>query len=253
MIREWMTIVNHQRIAHQTYLMEIEGEIASMVETPGQFVHIQISDSFFLRRPVSIADVSPVKGTITILYKVLGEGTEALTTKLPGEKIDIVGPGGKGFPVDEVEKGHALLIGGGIGIPPLYYLAKQLKAKGHHITSVLGYRSEEDLFYVREFEELGEVRITTNDGSAGIKGFVTDALPDLNSVDCYFTCGPTVMLKNVKKELTGKPGYISIEERMGCGIGACFACVMETPCNSEKDYVKVCSDGPVFRPEEVIL
>ncbi|WP_173916537.1 dihydroorotate dehydrogenase electron transfer subunit [Halobacillus sp. Marseille-Q1614] len=253
MIREWMTIVNHQNIAHKTYLMELQGDIAGMVKTPGQFVHIQISDSFFLRRPVSIADVSHVKGTITLLYKVMGEGTDALTKKSPGEKIDIVGPGGKGFPVDEVEAGHALLIGGGIGIPPLYYLAKQLTAKGIDVTSVLGYRSKEDLFYVEEFEELGSVQITTNDGSVGQQGFVTDALPDLNTIDTYFTCGPTVMLKSVKEKLAGIPGYISIEERMGCGIGACFACVMETPCNSDKGYVKVCSDGPVFRPEEVVL
>ncbi|MFC7061273.1 dihydroorotate dehydrogenase electron transfer subunit [Halobacillus seohaensis] len=254
MIREWMTIINHQLIASQTYLLEIQGEIATLVDSPGQFVHIQVSEQYFLRRPVSIADVSPVKGTITLLYKVMGEGTDALTHKKAGEKIDIVGPGGKGFPVQDINNSKALLIGGGIGIPPLYFLAKQLTAKGIEVTSVLGFRSEEDMFYVKEFESLGKVHVTTNDGTVGTKGFVTDALPSLENIDTYFTCGPTIMLRNVKEKLKGVPGYISIEERMGCGIGACFACVLETPAKEDgKGYVKVCSDGPVFRPEEVVL
>ncbi|MCP3031131.1 dihydroorotate dehydrogenase electron transfer subunit [Halobacillus sp. A1] len=253
MLREWMTIVTHQQLAHQTYLLELQGEIAGLVDNPGQFVHLQISEQYFLRRPVSIADVSPIKGTITLLYKVMGEGTEALTKKEAGEKMDVVGPGGKGFPMDEINSKKALLIGGGIGIPPLYYLAKELTAKGIEVESVLGFRSENDLFYLEEFKSLGEVHITTNDGSVGTQGFVTDALPALDTIETYFTCGPTVMLKNVKEKLDGIPGYISIEERMGCGIGACFACVLETPGGCGKGYVKVCSDGPVFRPEEVIL
>ncbi|MCP3026184.1 dihydroorotate dehydrogenase electron transfer subunit [Halobacillus sp. A5] len=253
MIREWMRIVNHQEIAEKTYLIELEGEISTLVKRPGQFVHVQISEQYFLRRPVSIADVSPVKGTITLLYKVMGDGTEALTYKQSGQSLDIVGPGGNGFPVHQQRGEQALLVGGGIGIPPLYYLAKQLTAKGVSVKSVLGYRSESDLFYVDEFQSLGEVQITTNDGSVGEQGFVTDALPPLNSIDYYYTCGPTIMLKKVKEELINVPGYISIEERMGCGIGACFACVLETSESCGKGYVRVCSDGPVFRPEEVIL
>ncbi|WP_431799458.1 dihydroorotate dehydrogenase electron transfer subunit [Halobacillus andaensis] len=253
MIREWMSIVNHQEIASQTYLLELQGEISSLVKRPGQFVHIQVSSQYFLRRPVSIADVSPVKGTITLLYKVMGDGTEALTNKRIGDKLDIVGPGGNGFPVEQEEGEEALLIGGGIGIPPLYYLAKQLTARGVKVNSVLGYRSKADLFYVEEFKALGSVQLTTNDGSAGKQGFVTDALPSLATIDQYYTCGPSIMLKNVKKKLDGLPGYISIEERMGCGIGACFACVLETTESCGKGYVKVCSDGPVFRPEEVVL
>ncbi|GGF11524.1 dihydroorotate dehydrogenase B (NAD(+)), electron transfer subunit [Halobacillus andaensis] len=253
MIREWMKVVNHQQIAFQTYLLELQGEISTLVERPGQFVHVQVSDQFFLRRPVSIADVSPVKGTITLLYKVMGEGTEALTKKAVGDKVDIVGPGGNGFPVEQEKGEEALLIGGGIGIPPLYYLGKQLVANGINVKSVLGYRSKAELFYVEEFNALGEVQITTNDGSVGEKGFVTDALPHLESIDAYYTCGPSIMLKNVKEKLDGVPGYISIEERMGCGIGACFACVLETSESCDKGYVRVCSDGPVFRPGEVIL
>ncbi|WP_163530455.1 dihydroorotate dehydrogenase electron transfer subunit [Halobacillus ihumii] len=254
MQREWMTIMTHQSIASQTYLLELQGSLPQFVETPGQFVHIQVSDDYFLRRPVSIADVDEEKGTFTLLYKVMGKGTAALTQKQAGEKLDVLGPSGTGFPIEELTTEKALLIGGGIGVPPLYYLAKNLKERGIEVTSVLGFRSSDDAFYIDKFQELGEVHVATNDGSLGTRGFVTDVIPQVVSYDTYFSCGPTVMLKGVKEQLKDVPGYISIEERMGCGVGACFACVVE--CADEEDakgYRKICSDGPVFRPEEVIL
>ncbi|UOR12895.1 dihydroorotate dehydrogenase electron transfer subunit [Halobacillus amylolyticus] len=254
MQREWMTIVAHQSIANQTYLLELQGSLPQFVETPGQFVHIQVSDDFFLRRPVSIADVDSDKGSVTLLYKVMGKGTDALTKKQIGDKLDVLGPSGTGFPIDELMTNKALLIGGGIGVPPLYCLAKNLKARGIEVMSILGFRSREDVFFTEKFQSLGDVHVATNDGSMGTRGFVTDVIPQVDGYDTYFSCGPTVMLKGVKEQLKGVPGYISIEERMGCGVGACFACVVE--CADEEDtkgYRKICSDGPVFRPEEVIL
>ncbi|MFD1018109.1 dihydroorotate dehydrogenase electron transfer subunit [Thalassobacillus hwangdonensis] len=254
MQREWMTITVHERIAEDTYQMVLKGETAEAEIQPGQFLHIHIGDAFYLRRPISIADVDPVAGTMTILYKVLGDGTEALTKKQPGDRIDVLGPGGNGFPVDNLQIDRALLIGGGIGVPPLYYLARQLKAQGIEVTAVLGFQNKESVFFEEAFSQIGDVHVTTNDGSYGHHGFVTDLLPGLKGTfDTYFSCGPSIMLKAVSTALKDESGYISIEERMGCGIGACFACVVPCAEEDEKGYRKICSDGPVFRPEEVVL
>ncbi|WP_305852457.1 dihydroorotate dehydrogenase electron transfer subunit [Halobacillus salinarum] len=252
MQREWMRIVKHTEVARDTYQLILNGDVAQHVREPGQFVHVQVSQEYFLRRPVSIADVNQDESTITLLYKVMGKGTNALTGKKAGDFIDVLGPGGKGFPLHDLNTQQALLIGGGIGVPPLHYLGKKLKEKGVQVTSVLGFQTKEDAFYVEKFKELGKVFVTTNDGSLGTKGFVTNVLPDLKDrIDTFFSCGPTVMLRAVKEEMCDVPGYISIEERMGCGIGACFACVVES--NDDQGYRKICCDGPVFRPDEVIL
>ena len=252
MNREWMEILEHKKIARDTFLLVLSGEIANHVREPGQFVHIQVSQDYFLRRPVSIADVDKDKGSITLLYKVMGKGTDALSKKNPGEKIDVLGPGGRGYPLDQLTTKRALIVGGGIGVPPLYYLAKELYKRDVVITSVIGFQSADDVFFLDQFQELGNVYVTTNDGSLGTKGFVTDVTAHLKEeVDMFFSCGPTVMLQSVKEQLADLPGYISIEERMGCGIGACFACVV--PSNDDKGYRKICCDGPVFKPDEVIL
>lgn len=251
MKREWMTILEHDGVAKDTYRLVLEGEISSEIRDPGQFVHLMI-DGFYLRRPVSISDYNENEGTITLLYKVLGDGTAALTKKRKGEQLDVLGPGGQGFPASEIKTEKALIIGGGIGIPPLYSLAKQLKKDGVEVTSVLGFQSAQGSFLVNEFKELGEVFVTTDDGSLGQQGFVTDVLPRLEgSFDTYFTCGPTVMLKAVTEQLHDVQGYISMEERMGCGIGACMACIVES--NDEKGYRRICCDGPVFDAKEVVL
>lgn len=222
------------------------------VSEPGQFVHIQVSEDFYLRRPVSISDIDKENKTMTLLYKVMGKGTDAMTEKKVAEKVDVLGPGGQGFPIAKINTKQALLVGGGIGVPPLYYLGKLLEKKGVQVTSILGFRSAEDAFLVDEFEALGDVYVTTNDGTLGHQGLVTDLFPQVKgSFDTYFTCGPTVMLKAVANELSGVPGYISMEERMGCGIGACFACVV--PSNDEKGYRRICCDGPVFDAKEVVL
>ncbi|RWZ60668.1 dihydroorotate dehydrogenase electron transfer subunit [Halobacillus fulvus] len=252
MKREWMTILEHQTIARDTYRLVLQGDIVRDITEPGQFVHIQVGSGTYLRRPVSISDFDFEKKTMTLLYKVMGKGTEDLTRKSVGESLDVLGPGGRGFPVDQVDDDHVLLIGGGIGVPPLYNLAKQLKAKGIQITTLLGFQSADDAFLLDEFEELGEVFVSTNDGTLGRKGFVTDWISEVKAtVDRYFTCGPTVMLKAVSEQLADLPGYISMEERMGCGIGACFACVV--PSHDEKGYRRICCDGPVFEAKEVVL
>ncbi|SFG23303.1 dihydroorotate oxidase B, electron transfer subunit [Halobacillus alkaliphilus] len=253
MRREWMEIVDHSAVAKDTYRMVLKGQIAEEVEDPGQFVHIQVSDRFFLRRPVSIADVHPDKNEITLLYKVLGDGTQALTEKRTGDKLDVLGPGGQGFPIEKDVR-EALIVGGGIGVPPLYYLAKQLVEQGIKVTTVLGFRSKEEAFLIDEFKALGALYVTTDDGSLGEKGLVTDRTDELRgSFDTYFSCGPTVMLKAIANQLEDVRGYISMEERMGCGIGACFACVVHTPEDDEKGYRRVCCDGPVFKAKEVVL
>ncbi|MGI8315054.1 dihydroorotate dehydrogenase electron transfer subunit [Halobacillus mangrovi] len=252
MRREWMTIIEHQEIAKQTYRLVLEGEMVCDVSEPGQFVHIQISKDYYLRRPVSISDIDMENKTMTLLYKVMGKGTDAMTEKKVAEKVDVLGPGGQGFPINKINTKQALLVGGGIGVPPLYYLAKQLEKDGVQVTSILGFQSAEEAFLVDEFESIGDVYVTTNDGTLGHQGLVTDLFPHVKGrFDTYFTCGPTVMLKAVASELSDVPGYISMEERMGCGIGACFACVV--PSNDEKGYRRICCDGPVFDAKEVVL
>ncbi|MFG6118178.1 dihydroorotate dehydrogenase electron transfer subunit [Thalassobacillus sp. B23F22_16] len=254
MIREEMEITSHERLAEDTYRMILQGDLPAEIKQPGQFVHILIDQSDSLRRPISIADANPAKGTLTILYKILGKGTAALSKMQSGDHLDVLGPGGNGFPIASITAERALLVGGGIGVPPLYYLAKQLKEKGIEVTTVLGFQHEASVFFEEEFRELGEVFVTTNDGSYGNKGFVTEILPALEGrFDTYFSCGPAVMLKAVSEKLDGYEGYLSIEERLGCGVGACFACVVQAPEGDPKGYRKICYDGPVFHTGEVIL
>lgn len=193
---------------------------------------------------------------MTIIYRALGKGTILLANRMAGEELDVLGPLGHGFPVDEVESGQtAVLIGGGIGVPPLYLLSKQLKAKGVKVIHILGFHTASAIFYQEKFSLLGETHITTVDGSMGTKGFVTDRLANLSeSIDCIYACGPNPMLRALERQTIGQKMFISLEERMGCGIGACFACV----CHLADDptgtsYKKVCKDGPVFRVGEVII
>ncbi|REJ10844.1 dihydroorotate dehydrogenase electron transfer subunit [Halobacillus trueperi] len=251
MKNECMTILKHEKVARDTHLLVLEGNLVHDIMDPGQFVHIRI-DGFYLRRPVSIADYDPAKETMTLIYKVMGDGTKALTNRRIGEQLDVLGPGGQGFPTSQIHADHALIIGGGIGVPPLYSTAKKLKENGVAVTSILGFRSREDAFLLDEFRALGAVHVTTEDGSLGRNGRVTDALPCVKEdYQHYLSCGPTVMLKAVADHLPDKEGYLSMEERMGCGIGACFACVVES--KDEKGYKRICCDGPVFKAEEVVL
>ncbi|PDM40279.1 MULTISPECIES: dihydroorotate dehydrogenase electron transfer subunit [unclassified Geobacillus] len=256
MKREQMKIVRHEQIAKNIYAMTLTGQLVKEMNEPGQFVHVKVASQVdpLLRRPLSLCRIDKDAMECTLIYRKQGIGTTLLSQKHPGETVDVLGPLGNGFPLDAVEKGQrALFVGGGIGVPPLYELAKQLVKKGVIVTSVLGFQTKEVVFYEREFAEFGETYIATVDGSHGTKGFVTDIIHERAiSFDVLYACGPKPMLKALEQMFPDKEVYLSLEERMGCGIGACFACVCRVP-NSETAYKKVCCDGPVFKAGEVVL
>ncbi len=249
MKKEELIVKDLKEIALETYEMVLENSFVSMTAKPGQFLHLQL-DGHMLRRPISIASVDKEKNTVTILFKINGSGTKHLAGYQPGYVLNALGPAGNGFTLDS-ESSTILLIGGGIGVPPLYHLGKQLLDKQRKIISILGFQSKDYVFYEKEFQELGETHIVTNDGSYGTQGFVTDALKNIGDFDSYYSCGPIPMLRSVSSNLEHKNGYISLEERMGCGVGACFACVIPTDNNG--GYRKICKDGPVFHHKEVSL
>lgn len=248
-------VVSMEKIAQATYqcVIHVETDILQTIK-PGQFVHIKVGEGteHMLRRPISICDLDFENETMTLIFKVFGQGTSQLQTLTAGDLIDLLIPCGNGYPIDEINASHVLLIGGGIGVPPLYYLGKQLVQKGIKVTSVLGFQTASDVFYEEAFKTLGDVYVATNDGSRGTHGFVTDVIDTAGlSGDYYFSCGPTPMLQAVETKLTDTPGYLSLEERMGCGIGACYACVVKTTDGASTK--KVCQDGPVFKASEVQL
>ncbi|WP_214888078.1 dihydroorotate dehydrogenase electron transfer subunit [Exiguobacterium sp. s142] len=239
-MRQRATILSNLEIAKAT--MEMKVRIGDGTIAPGTFFHVKTSE--LLRRPLSVANVEA--DVVTFLYKVVGTGTAELATRRAGDELDVLGPLGNGFPLAKDGK-RVVLVGGGIGVPPLYYTRRMLAARGIETVAILGFDSEASVFYEDEFRELGETIITTVDGTYGEAGFVTGPLARIDA-DVLFSCGPEPMLKAVAASHINER-YISIENRMGCGIGACFACV----CKAPDGYVKVCSDGPVFRAEEVTL
>ncbi|MET1014650.1 MAG: dihydroorotate dehydrogenase electron transfer subunit [Paenisporosarcina sp.] len=251
MIRqERMRVVKHKEIAHNIFELTLIGQLVHDMKNPGQFVHIRVSDSYepLLRRPISIASIDRETLEFTMIYRAEGRGTTILSQTKPGQEVDVLGPLGNGFPLDQASDGeHVLLIGGGIGVPPLYELSKRLVNMGVKPIHILGFQSADVVFYENEFTDLGKTHIVTVDGSLGHKGFVTNVLDSISEdVSAYFACGPTAMLAALQKTLPDTRGFLSYEERMGCGLGACFACVCRTTDAVEVDYVKVCSDGPVF-------
>ncbi|KXH79923.1 dihydroorotate dehydrogenase electron transfer subunit [Sporosarcina sp. HYO08] len=256
-LQDRMVVQSQQQIAQDIFEMKLTGNLVGEITSPGQFVHIRVADSFepLLRRPISIAAIDQAAKEMTIIYRAEGRGTKVLSEKRSGDTVDVLGPLGNGFPVDEAMPGETVvLVGGGIGVPPLYELSKQLTAKGVTCIHVLGFQTETVVFYEEQFMQLGETYIATVDSTRGTAGFVTDVLQTVDAnFSMYFSCGPMLMLQAVQQMYPNKKGYLSFEERMGCGIGACFACVCQTTENSSKDYVKVCSDGPVFPAGVVAL
>ncbi|MBQ8268338.1 MAG: dihydroorotate dehydrogenase electron transfer subunit [Clostridia bacterium] len=215
----------------------------SAIQGSGGFVNIKM-DELFLRRPISVCDYDDK--TLTLIYKIVGKGTEKLAEMENGTELDLLVGLGNGY--DLSKSGAApLLIGGGVGVPPLYKLAKLLLAEGKRVQVVLGFNSGADVFYEDEFRALGaDVRVTTADGSYGTKGFVTDAMGDLDYT-YFYTCGPEPMLKAVHKA-TKTSGQMSFEERMGCGFGACMGC----SCKTLTGYKRICKEGPVMEKEEIL-
>ena len=254
--KELCKIISQKEIAKDIYELTVEAELVKEINQPGQFVHIRVSTSWdpALRRPISISSFDKKNNQFTMIYRKEGKGTSKLAEMGMGDLLDILGPLGNGFPVDEVSEGEtALLVGGGIGVPPLYELSNQLIAMGVKVIHVLGFQTKSAVFYENEFLKNGETYVVTVDGTFGSKGFVTDVMKEL-SFDCIYTCGPTPMLRAIEKGYQDKKMFLSLEERMGCGVGACFACVCKRADDPEGvSYKKVCSDGPVFRAGEVLI
>ena len=233
-------ILSNTPLTSTIYKMVLQGD-TSAITAPGQFVNIQLSGRF-LRRPISVCDYDG--STLTILYKVVGGGTAQMAAMEEGQTLDILTGLGNGYDLS-VSGAHPVLLGGGVGVPPLYRLAKDLLAQGKTVSVVLGFNTASEVFYADEFRALGcDVTVTTVDGSYGTKGFVTDALPE--NYTYFYTCGPEPMLKAVyRAALTS--GQMSFEERMGCGFGACMGC----SCKTLTGYKRICKDGPVMRKEEI--
>lgn len=251
-------VVAHRQLVQSIFELTLRGEMAAEMAAPGQFVHVKVADGFdpLLRRPISIASIDKDEMTFTIIYRRQGRGTSLLAEKTAGQEVDVLGPLGNGFPVTEARPGEtAVLVGGGVGVPPMFELAKQLAQKGVSVISVLGFQTFNAVFYEKELARFGEVYVATADGSHGMKGFVTDILVRSDfGADIVYACGPTPMLRAIESGRFAPKTYLSLEERMGCGIGACFACV----CHTKEDphgfsYKKVCSDGPVFEAGEVLI
>ena len=236
-----LKILSNSPVTELVYRMELQGDL-SAVTAPGQFVNLKL-DGLFLRRPISVCDVNG--DVLTLLYKVVGKGTERMSALKPGAELDTLTGLGNGY--DLSKAGEApLLLGGGVGVPPLYYLAKQLRAAGKKVTAVLGFNTAAEVFGEAEFRALGcDVTVTTADGSHGVRGFVTDALPAEYSY--FYTCGPEPMLKAVFRK-TVSSGQFSFEERMGCGFGACMGC----SCRTITGNKRICKEGPVLVKEEIL-
>lgn len=234
-------IKNNIPLTGNVYRMTLSGD-TSAITAPGQFINIKLS-GMFLRRPISVYDYD--KETVTIIYKVVGKGTELMSKMQSGETLDILTGLGNGYDTSVSGK-NPLLIGGGVGVPPLYYLAKKLIEEGKSISVILGFNTKDEVFCESEFKEIGaDVTVTTVDGSYGVKGFVTNALPENYSY--FYTCGPEPMLKAVYAA-TFTSGQFSFEERMGCGFGACMGCSCKTLYGNKR----ICKDGPVLVKEEII-
>ena len=234
-----LTVINQRQLTEDVFELKLSGIRGALI-LPGQFVNLRIPN-LFLRRPISVCDAQ--EDELTLVYRVVGAGTAALKEGKE-DQIDALIELGNGYDLS-VSGEQPLLIGGGVGIPPLYYLARKLIAQGKQVTAVLGFNRAEEMFYLQEFQELGVTTIvTTVDGSYGIKGFVTDALPECYT--SFYTCGPIPMMKAIYKKTT-ENGQFSLEERMGCGFGACMGCSIQTADGPKR----VCKEGPVFRKEDL--
>jgi len=241
MKQQILTITENTPVTASVYRMRLEGADLEQ-QKPGGFVNIRVG-GLFLRRPISVYDSEP--GSLTILYKTVGKGTEQMSSLKPGETLDVLTGLGNGY--DLSKAGEApLLLGGGVGVPPLYLLAKQLTAAGKKVSAVLGFNTAAEVFGEEAFKALGcQVTVTCADGSYGTKGFVTDALPERYSY--FYTCGPEPMLRAVFRA-TKTSGQFSFEERMGCGFGACMGC----SCRTITGYKRICREGPVLEKGEIL-
>ena len=234
-------ILENTALTKDVFKMVLSGD-TSDITASGQFVNIQL-EGLYLRRPISVCDWDDK--TLTIVYKVVGKGTEAMSKMAPGVKLDVLTGLGNGYDLTKAGD-KPVLLGGGVGVPPMYGCAKKLVELGIKPTVILGFNVKDEIFYEEEFKALGcDTIVTTVDGSYGVKGFVTNALPE--GYTHFYTCGPEPMLKAVYKATTTS-GQMSFEERMGCGFGACMGC----SCKTLTGYKRICKDGPVMMKEEIL-
>lgn len=242
MQQQILKVKENVKLTENIYRMVLCGDL-SAIKNSGEFINIEIPQ-LFLRRPISVCDYDAE--SVTIIYKVVGRGTEIMAQAHKGDTFDVLTGLGNGYDIS-VSGDHALLLGGGVGVPPLYNLCKKLIAESKKVTVVLGFNTASEIFYAEEFKALGaEVRVTTVDGSYGIRGFVTDAIADVDYTH-FYTCGPEPMLRAVYKA-TKTEGQFSFESRMGCGFGACMGC----SCKTNFGNKRICKDGPVFAKEEIL-
>ena len=235
-------IIENTQLTATVFKMKLQGDV-SEITSPGQFVNIKLQ-GLFLRRPISVCDSE--NGILTLIYKVVGKGTQQMSEMTEGEELDVLTGLGNGYNT-EISGEKPVLLGGGVGVPPLYMLAKKLIAEGKKVTVILGFNTKEEIFCEEDFKALGaNVVVATADGSYGVKGFVTDALKDVDYT-YFYTCGPEPMLKALYKA-TSTSGQFSFEERMGCGFGACMGC----SCKTITGYKRICKDGPVLEKEEIL-
>ena len=235
-------ITSNKKIARDIFKMTLAGD-TSAITAPGQFVNIKL-DGFFLRRPISVCDC--VGENLTLIYKTVGRGTEQMSRMAAGDELDLLTGLGNGYNT-KISDGSPLLVGGGVGVPPMYMLCKKLISEGKNVTVVLGFNSKDDVFYEDEFRALGaDVHIATADGTYGTKGFVTDVIKDMQYT-FFYTCGPEPMFRAMHK-IMKTPGQYSFEERMGCGFGACMGCSCKTLTGNKR----ICKEGPVMESEEII-
>lgn len=244
MQRVILTVTKNEPLTPLIYEMTLVGDVSGVTRA-GQFVEIAL-DGLYLRRPISVCNYD--EDTLTIIYKVVGKGTDLMSQMAEGAELDVLTGLGNGFDT-ECDCKKPLLIGGGVGVPPLYRLTRDLVARGKEVTVVLGFNTESEIFYAEKFEQLGaKVILATADGTQGVKGFVTDAIRESRvEADYFYSCGPLPMLKALCNSLE-IDGEVSLEERMGCGFGICMGCSIMTT----KGAKRVCKDGPVFKKEEVI-
>lgn len=235
------TIIENRPLVPSIFRMKLYGD-TSAIHNPGEFVNIRLH-GFYLRRPISVCCVND--GVLTLIYKVVGAGTEAMSELSIGDPLELLTGLGNGYDLS-ASGARPLLIGGGVGVPPLYELARRLTASDRRVSVVLGFNRADEVFYEHHFSALGcDVTVTTVDGSYGVRGYVTDALPD--DYTYFYACGPLPMLKAAARS-TVTAGEMSFEERMGCGFGACMGCTVRTKNGSKR----VCKDGPVLRKEEIL-
>ena len=244
MQRVILTVTKNEALTPLIYKMQLAGDVSGVTRA-GQFVEIAL-DGLYLRRPISVCNYDD--GELTIIYKVVGKGTDLMSQMAEGTQLNVLTGLGNGFDTEH-DCAKPLLVGGGVGVPPLYRLTRDLIARGKEVTVVLGFNTESEIFYAEEFAALGaKVILATADGSVGVKGFVTDAIRESGvEADYFYSCGPLPMLKALCNSLEIS-GEVSLEERMGCGFGICMGCSIQTT----KGAKRVCKDGPVFKKEEVI-